>query len=54
MHHEYKAWQEFVRDTGTRYRYIACNRRHQQVTVVVDEAPAFQFAGKLRPLPAVG
>lgn len=50
--HEFKAWQEFVARTGARYRYVACNRRHQQVVVVVDEAPAFRFADRLRKLPA--
>jgi hypothetical protein len=49
--HEIKAWHEFVRETGTRYRYVNCNRRHQQVTVIVEEAPAFGFANKLRRLP---
>lgn len=48
--HEIKAWKEFVQATGTRYRYVAANARHQQVTVVVEENPSFAFPGKLRPL----
>jgi hypothetical protein len=51
--HEIKAWKEFVAATGTRYRYAAVNAQHQQVAVVVEEAPAFAFRDKLRPRAAV-
>lgn len=33
--HEYKAFQEFVTETGLEYTYIALNGAHQQVTVRV-------------------
>lgn len=48
--HEIKAWQEFVTASGARYRYVAVNAQHQQVTVVIEENPTFAFHDKLRPL----
>jgi hypothetical protein len=50
QHHEYKAWQEWVAASGARYRYLACNARHQQVAAVVESNPTFAFADRLRPL----
>ena len=49
--HEWKAWQEFVAKTGTAYRYVGVNRRHQQVSVVVETAPACAFADQVKALP---
>jgi hypothetical protein len=39
-----------VAASGARYRYVACNARHQQVAVVVESNPTFAFADRLRPL----
>jgi hypothetical protein len=33
QHHEYRAFQEFVRDTGIRYEYLAYNALHEQVII---------------------
>jgi hypothetical protein len=48
--HEYKAWQEWIAASGARYRYVACNARHQQVVVVIDSNPTFAFADRLEKL----
>lgn len=32
---EYKAFQEFIKDTGLAYEYIGYNRRHEQVAVKI-------------------
>lgn len=34
-HHEFKAFQEFIMDSGKGYEYLAFNRYHQQVAVVM-------------------
>lgn len=51
-HHEIKAWKEFVARAGATYRYLACNARHQQVSLLVEENPLFRFRDKLRPFAA--
>ncbi len=34
---EYKAFQEYVHTHGTKYRYLAFNRNHEQVAVIIEK-----------------
>lgn len=47
-HHEYKAFQEFVAKYKVEYDYVAVNRQHQQVAVVIRSNPGCKV--KARPL----